>query len=498
MPVPQPGIPPFHKLLFCHKLLVIIRDLWYIIINNVYDFNKRFIIEKKGEGAGPESGQRQPGNGMNSMSEVWSALLSMLEKELGPTATNLWFGECEFVELKENILVLHCSSDLKRDVILTQYPKYIRSALKELFGSDEFEIMVLTDNEYSDYAGEVETSVDPFDDSRFTFDRFVVGASNQLAHAAAQAVANKPARAYNPLFIYGGPGLGKTHLLNAIGHQLKRSHKDFRIVYVKGDDFTNDLIKAIQGGRNNEFRDKYRYADLLMVDDIQFIAGKVQTQEEFFHTFNTLYEAGKQIVLTSDRSPKEMLRLEERLRSRFESGLLADIQSPDYETRLAIVKNKAQSMGVPLEDNIAEYIAENVTDNIRQLEGTVKKILAYRELIADADINLDLVERITREIIRGDREYTPDMIIEKVANYYSITPDDIKGQSRQKNTALARQISMYLIRKLLNMPLADIGAVVGNKDHSTVMHSIKKIESSMSDPQFADTLRDITANITNK
>ena len=435
---------------------------------------------------------------MNSSSEVWSAVLALLEKDLTVTAMNTWFSDCEFVELKENMLVLHCPSEFRRNVILNVYPDRIKDALKEIFGSGDFEIMVLTDDEYADYAGEVKTSVDPFDDSRFTFDRFVVGPSNQLAHAAAKAVAGKSSGTYNPLFIYGGPGLGKTHLLYAIGHELKRSRQDYRIVYIKGDEFTNELVNAIQSGKNTEFRNKYRYADLLMVDDIQFIAGKIQTQEEFFHTFNTLYEAGKQIVLTSDRPPKEMLRLEERLRSRFEWGVLVDIQPPDYETRLAIVRNKAHSMGVPLEDNIAAYIAENVTENIRQLEGTVKKILAYRELIVDADINIDLVERITKEIIRGDREYTPEMIIEKVAAYYSITVEDIKGSSRQKNTALARQISMYLIRKLINMPLADIGEVMGGKDHSTVMHSIKKIESAMATPEFADVIRDITANITNK
>ncbi|MBR6521439.1 MAG: chromosomal replication initiator protein DnaA [Oscillospiraceae bacterium] len=435
---------------------------------------------------------------MNSTSEVWGAVLALLEKDLTVTAMNTWFSDCEFVELKESMLVLHCPSEFRRNVILNVYLDRIKEALKEIFGSGDFEIMVLTDDEYSDYAGEVKTSVDPFDDSRFTFDRFVVGPSNQLAHAAAKAVSGKTSGTYNPLFIYGGPGLGKTHLLYAIGHELKRSRQDYRIVYIKGDEFTNELVNAIQSGKNTEFRNKYRYADLLMVDDIQFIAGKIQTQEEFFHTFNTLYEAGKQIVLTSDRPPKEMLRLEERLRSRFEWGVLVDIQPPDYETRLAIVRNKAHSMGVPLEDNIAAYIAENVTENIRQLEGTVKKILAYRELIVDADINIDLVERITKEIIRGDREYTPEMIIEKVAAYYSISMDDIKGSSRQKNTALARQIAMYLIRKLINMPLADIGEVMGGKDHSTVMHSIKKIESAMATPDFADIIRDITANITNK
>lgn len=435
---------------------------------------------------------------MNSFSEVWAAVLSALEEELTTTAVNTWFSSCEFVELKENILVLHSSSDFKRNVIVTNYIKHIKKALKDIFGDGEFEVLVLNDNEYADYAGEIKTGVNPFDDSRFTFDRFVVGPSNRMAHAAAIAVSRNPATSYNPLFIYGGPGLGKTHLLYAIGHEIKREKRDAHIVYIKGDEFTNELVGAIQSGKNDEFRNKYRYADLLLMDDIQFIAGKIQTEEEFFHTFNTLHEAGKQIVLTSDRPPKDMLRLETRLRSRFEMGLLVDIQPPDYETRLAIIRNKAQSMGVPLEDNIAEYIAQNVTENIRQLEGTVKKILAYRELISDADINLELVEKITHEIIRGDREYTPDMIIEKVAAYYSITADEIKGLSRQKNTALARQISMYLIRKLTNMPLTDIGAVMGGKDHSTVLHSIKKIESSMLQPEFADTLRDITANITNK
>ena len=436
---------------------------------------------------------------MNSAIEVWSAVLKILEVSVGETAVNIWFTDTKVVELKDNMLVLHCPNEFKRNILLKTYAEPIKTALKQIFGSGEIELMVLTDNEYSDYAGEVKTEVDPLDDSRFTFDRFVVGASNRIAYAAATAVAAKPASTYNPLFIYGGPGLGKTHLLYAIGYEIRRSRPESQIVYIKGDDFTNELVEAIQSRRNLEFRDKYRYADLLLVDDIQFIAGKIQTQEEFFHTFNTLYEAGKQIVLTSDRPPKEMLRLEERLRSRFEWGLLVDIQPPDYETRLAIVKNKALRMGVPLEEEIAQYIAENVTDNIRQLEGTVKKILAYRELIPGAHVDLDLVIRIVQEIIRGDRDYTPDLIIEKVAALYNISPDDIKGSSRQKNVALARQISMYLIRKLINMPLEDIGAVVGGKDHSTVMYSIKKVETSMaSNAEFADTIRDITANITNK
>ncbi len=436
---------------------------------------------------------------MNNAMEVWEAVLKLLEEKLSVTAIRTWFTDTEIVELKNNMLVLHCPNPYRRNILLNMYAEPIKDALHEIFGSGDFEIMVLTDNEYSDYAGEVKTEVDPLDDSRFTFDRFVVGASNRIAFAAATAVASKPATTYNPLFIYGGPGLGKTHLLYAIGHEIRRARPSAHIVYIKGDDFTNELVEAIQSRRNLEFRDKYRYADLLLVDDIQFIAGKIQTQEEFFHTFNTLYEAGRQIVLTSDRAPKEMLRLEERLRSRFEWGLLVDIQPPDYETRLAIVKKKAQRMGVPLEDEIAEYIAENVTENIRQLEGTVKKILAYRELIPGAKVDLELVNRIVREIIRGDRDYTPDLIVEKVAAFYDVTPEDARGGSRQKNVALARQISMYLIRKLINLPLTDIGAIFSGRDHSTVMHAIKKVETQMSeDAKFSDTIRDITANITNK
>ncbi len=435
---------------------------------------------------------------MNSSSEIWKKTLSILKDTLGDTAVNTFFDECEFVELKENILVLHCASKFKRDVILKTYSDLIKNTLHSIFGIGDYELTVLTDDEYSDYAGEVKTEIDPLNDSRFTFDRFVVGPSNRFAHAAAMSVANSPASAYNPLFIYGGSGLGKTHLLYAIGQEIRRKHPDFNIVYIKGDEFTNELVAAIQAGKNVEFRSKYRSANLFLVDDVQFIAGKVQTQEEFFHTFNTLHEAGRQIVLTSDRPPKEILRLEDRLRSRFEWGLLADVQPPDYETRLAIVRNKAQAIGIPLEDKIAEYIAENVTDNIRQIEGTVKKILAYRKLLPDANINLERVEEITHEIIRGDREYTPQMILERVADYYDLSTNEIISPSRQKDVALARQITMYLIRKLTDSPLEDIGKFIGGRDHSTVMHSIKKIDSAVNSGELAPVIQDITANITNK
>jgi chromosomal replication initiator protein len=437
---------------------------------------------------------------LNSATDIWAGIIKILERDLTPTAINTWFDNCQVVDLKDNLLVLYTPTSFKKDIILSRYADKIKSALFDIFSGD-FDLLVLCENELETYRKDDEGTPqnNPFDGSQFTFERFVVGTSNRFAHAAAMAVAQNPSSSYNPLFIYGESGLGKTHLLYAIGHVIKTSHPSYRIVYVKGDDFTNELISAIQTGKNIEFREKYRQADLFLVDDIQFIAGKVQTQEEFFHTFNTLYEAGKQIVLTSDRPPMEMLRLEDRLKSRFEWGLLADIQPPDYETRVAIVKNKAQRMGIALPDKISYYIAENITTNIRQIEGTVKKIMAYRDLLNNNDIDMELVERITKDIIRGEREYTPELIIERTASYYSLSTDEIIGKSRSKNTALARQISMYLMRKLTNMPLADIGVQYGNKDHSTVLHAIRKIEDNMtSSPELTDIIRDITSNITSK
>ncbi len=435
---------------------------------------------------------------MNSTSEVWRGVLDMLEKELTPTAIKTWFGNCQVVELKDDTIVLHTPSEFSRDIIASRYTGSIKNALKEIFSTD-FKVAVISDAELAAYMDKSRAAVsNPFDGSQFTFDKFVVGASNRFAYAAAVAVSQNPAVKYNPLFIYGDSGLGKTHLLYSIGHAMKNTFPNFCIVYVKGDDFINELVNAIGNKTNTEFREKYRMADLLLVDDIQFIAGKEQTQEEFFHTFNALYESGKQIVLTSDRPPKEMLRLEDRLKSRFEWGLLADIQPPDYETRVAIIKNKAQRLGVPLSDKVCNYIAENVKENIRQIEGIVRKIQAYRELETSGTIEMEQIEKITKEVIRNEKVYTPDFIIEKIASYYGITVEEISGKSKIKNTALARQISMYLLRKLTNLTLEDIGALL-NKDHSTVLHAIRRIEDNMStSPELADVIRDITANIANK
>lgn len=436
---------------------------------------------------------------MNSIKDLWLEILRLLEQELTPTAVSTWFGDCEILELKEDVLLLHSRSDYNKEMIASRYSEMLKTALRELFGA-EFSIQVLGDSDMDAYRlrSNRPTPADPFGGERFTFDKFVVGNSNKIAFAAAIAVSQNPATKYNPLFIYGDSGLGKTHLLYSIAHVLRNSVPGFRIVYIKGDDFTNELISAIQTGRNSEFRDKYRRADLLLVDDIQFIAGKVQTQEEFFHTFNALYESGKQIVLTSDRPPKEMLRLEDRLKSRFEGGLMVDVQPPDYETRVAIVKNKCVRMAIPLADDACFYIAENIKANIRQIEGILKKIQAYIELESTGAITMELVEGITREVIRSERAYTPDYILEKIAAYYAISVEDIRGKGKTKLVAAARQVSIYLMRKLTGLTLEEIGGVLG-RDHSTVLYSIRKIEDSLgTDPELADTVRDITANITNK
>ena len=313
---------------------------------------------------------------MNSLSDVWSSVLQRMSTQLAPTTINTWFDEVEVVTMEDSAFVLHCGNEFKKKTIEARFLPYIRDALRDLFSAD-FEIKVLNDDQLSAYHGiKPDHPGDPGDSGAFTFETYVVGPNNKLAYAAAHAVSERPGANYNPLFIYGDSGLGKTHLLYAIAHGLKQNHPEAKVVYIKGDDFTNELVASIQEGKNAEFREKYRQATLLLVDDVQFIAGKVQTQEEFFHTFNNLYESGKQIVLTSDRPPREMTKLEDRLRTRFEWGLMVDVAPPDYETRLAIIRNKSAMLGVQLSDAVSDLIAENVTANVRQIEGTLNKILA--------------------------------------------------------------------------------------------------------------------------
>ncbi len=433
---------------------------------------------------------------MYASAYVWAKVLMYLEERLGPTMVSAWFDDAEVVELNEENLILYSPSDFRREVIRRRCTDHIHDALKDLFESNA-KLLVFSDEELNarKAKGKSPTAMDF--NPQFTFDNFVVGPSNRFAHSAAIAVSKTPGQVYNPLFIYGPPGLGKTHLLYAIANEIRRQNPDANIVYIKGDQFTNELIDAIKNGRNIEFRSKYREADLFLVDDIQFIAGKESTQEEFFHTFNKLYEEHKQIVLTSDRKPDDMLTLEERLRSRFLWGLTADINPPDYETRMAIVKNKAHQLGLNLPDDVCNYIAINITSNVRQIEGTVKKILAYRDL-NNMPLDLPNVTRAMADMIKseGSALPTPNLIIGQVCKFYNLDESVLRSTQKNKGTAEARQVAMYLIRKLTNLSLPDIGKEF-NKDHSTVLYAIRKVEVSLKNGDIAmqNNIRDITANI---
>lgn len=432
---------------------------------------------------------------MNSVTDVWNSILDILSKDLTATSINTWFSDCRPVELSDTRLVLYTPTDFKRNIITQRYAAPITTALTDLF-SCPFDLLVLAEDELDDYENTSEKDDSLPEVAGYTFDKFIVGNSNKFAHAAAIAVADKPGEVYNPLFIYGNSGLGKTHLLLSIGQRIHESEPNAMIAYVKGDDFTNQMVQSIKDNTQEEFRNKYRHVDLLLVDDIQFIAGKIGVQEEFFHTFNNLYEAGKQIVITSDRPPMEMVKLEDRLRTRFEGGLMADIQPPDMETRMAIIRNKAAQLGMLLPDDVVNYIADTIKSNIRQIEGVVKRLTAYNSIMDD-EINISAAKRAIKDVIRvGEFVPTPDIIIEETAHYYSLEPDDLRGQRRTKNTAMARQISMYLMRSLTNLSLKDIGEQYEDRNHTTVLQSIRKVEDLISrDPSVSATIRDITSNI---
>ena len=436
---------------------------------------------------------------MYSSAYVWAKVLSHMEERLGAVTVSAWFDDAEVVELNENNLILYSPSDFRREIIRRRCTDYIQDALKEVFNSDA-KLMVFGDEELDAFKqkGKSVSSMDF--NPQFTFDNFVVGPSNRFAHSAAIAVSKTPGQVYNPLFLYGPPGVGKTHLLYAIAHQVRQRQPEARIVYIKGDDFTNELIASIREGKNAEFREKYRQSTLLLVDDIQFIAGKKQTQEEFFHTFNTLYESGRQIVLTSDRPPREMTQLEDRLQTRFEWGLMVDVAPPDFETRLAIIKNKAALLGVQLPDDISSFIAENLTANVRQIEGALNKLLAYRDLLGN-QVDGEAVSRAVKDMLKKYNEFVPSpaLIIEYICRYYDVDEEQVRGQGRKRDLMEARQTAMYLIRRMTNLSLNDIGKEFGDRDHTTVLHSLDQVEKKMrSDPAYAEKVKEITTNINNK
>ncbi|MCD7857863.1 MAG: chromosomal replication initiator protein DnaA [Clostridiales bacterium] len=434
------------------------------------------------------------------LASLWETVLPLLKEELTPTAVNTWFNDVTPVALEGNRFVITTPADFKTDLIRNRYLPTLKKALFELFAAD-MDVVVLGPEELKKYNANNSSPNQNvlMGSEEYTFDRFVVGSSNRFAYNAAEAVAHAPGKSYNPLFLYGDSGLGKTHLLYAIYHTIRDQHPDYQIIYVKGDEFTNELTTAIGNKSTDAFRQKYRDKDLLLVDDIQFIAGKDSTQEEFFNTFNNLYEAGKQIVLTSDRPPSDMPKLEERLRTRFECGLMADIQPPDYETRCAIIRNKAVLLGLTMPNDIIEYIAQNITANVRALEGTINRLMAYRDLMGN-EVNDENASRAIRELIRSKDEFapSPDLIVEMTAKYYDIDSKQLMGSSRKANVVLARQVSMYIMRTMTGQSLPEIGKYFG-QHHTTVMHSVEKIEQMQQENrELSHAIKDIKANINSR
>lgn len=436
---------------------------------------------------------------MNSAADIWEKVKSLMEQKKSAVFIDTWFGDVEAVALEDTRMVLCVPTEFKRNIIRTQYLTLLQETLLELFAFD-VDVALLLPEERDRYQAEMAApkTKDNFPD--YTFERFVVGSTNKFAFTAAERVAEEPGTAYNPLFIYGQSGLGKTHLLHSIANRVKQNHPSYRIMYIKSEDFVNELIGNLRKGADMQgFRDKYRTVDLFLMDDVQFIAGKDSSEEELFHTFNTLYEQHKQIVFTSDRPPQEMLRLEQRLKTRFEQGLSADVQPPDYETRMAILKNKSLERGIAINDTVLSFIAENITSNVRQIEGVVNKIMAIQELTG-AQVDVDTTIRAVRDILRAKEDFLPsaDTIIQEVARFYEMDSEVLRGQSQNKDVATARNVAMYIIREMTQLSLSEIGQNFGGRHHSTVLNSINRIEKNMKEqPELTEIIKDITTAVNN-
>ena len=434
---------------------------------------------------------------MDSFKEAWGIICEYCRQNLTEVAYKTWISKIEPVRLdfSEGKAILMVPAEFHRQTLTRGYMQLLNDAFASVFGEGIQICFTVPDEIVTREPEQNDISVDA--DYEFTFSSFIVGSSNKFAHAASLAVATNPGGSYNPLFIYGNSGLGKTHLLYAIRNEIHRTNPEKIIQYVKGDDFTNELIEAIRLNSASDFRNKYRKSDVLLVDDIQFIGGKESTQEEFFHTFNSLYEAKSQIVLTSDRPPKEIKTLEDRLKSRFESGLIADIQPPDFETRIAIIKRKAELLEMNLPDDIVEYIATRLKTNIRQLEGVVKKLKAQSQLYGEK-VTINVAQKTISDILNNDQPppLTVEKIIDEVARTFGITSEDIRSSKRNSNISNARQIAIYAVREITDLSMNLIGEEFGNRDHSTIVYAIKQIEKNMTkDPKLKATVEDIIKNI---
>ncbi len=435
---------------------------------------------------------------MDNIKENWMAVKESIKKEysLSDISYKTWVLPLEFYNVENNVVNIVIPSDQSHalNYISSKYKSYFQVTLTEMFNYYydvrfilESDIQQMESARGTEAAGKVvfdtnyeNTNLNP----KYKFDTFVVGSNNKFAHSASLAVAESPGEVYNPLYLYGGPGLGKTHLMHSIGHFILEHHPDKKIIYVSSEEFTNEVIESIRSGNAaasmTKLREKYRTVDVLMIDDIQFIIGKESTQEEFFHTFNVLHSARKQIVISSDKPPKEMETLDERFRSRFEWGLIADIQPPDYETRMAILRKNAENYERQIDEEIIKYIATNIKSNIRELEGAFNKIFAFAKL-NNIDLTIESAQEALKDIIYPNKakEVTPSLIIDVVAEHFDVKPEDITSKKRNSEFVQPRQVVMYLCRELTDVSQVNIGKILGKKDHTTVIHGVKKIEAEM-------------------
>lgn len=444
------------------------------------------------------------------LKKIWAKTLETIKSELSEVSFNTWIKSCEPISISSDTITISVPNSFTQDILDKRYKDLVANSIEVVcsklykiefvIASEAFEKEELKDTSSNSSSksivvnDEMSSTLNP----KYTFNSFVIGNSNRFAHAASLAVAESPAKAYNPLFIYGGVGLGKTHLMHAIGHYILDNNPSAKVVYVSSEKFTNELINAIKDDKNEDFRNKYRNVDVLLIDDIQFIAGKERTQEEFFHTFNALHDANKQIILSSDRPPKEIPTLEDRLRSRFEWGLIADIQVPDFETRMAILKKKADVENLNVANEVMGYIATRIKSNIRELEGALIRIIAYSSL-TNREVTVDLASEALKDIIskKQGKHITIDIIQDVVSSYFNLRVEDLKSQRRTRNVAYPRQIAMYLSRKLTDMSLPKIGEEFGGRDHTTVIHAYEKISENLkTDDSLQHTINDITKKLT--
>jgi chromosomal replication initiator protein len=451
---------------------------------------------------------------MNEIQDKWDEILEYLKIEHCVTDVSFktWLLPLKVYSVRDNLITISIDDKMigpdSKNFISRKYGIPLKVAITEIMNENyDLEFVLASQIEttkeknesVADTKGKSQKNGLSFLNPRYTFDTFVVGANNNLAHAASLAVAESPAEIYNPLFIYGGVGLGKTHLMHSIAHYILEQNASSKVMYVTSEKFTNELIESIRNVNTTptEFREKYRNIDVLLIDDIQFIIGKESTQEEFFHTFNTLHESKKQIIISSDKPPKDILTLEERLRSRFEWGLTVDIQSPDYETRMAILKKKEELDGLQIDNEVMKYIATNVKSNIRELEGALTKIVALSRL-KKQEVNVTLAEEALKDLISPDdkKQITPELIIDVIAEHFNITSADIYSVNKSRNIAYPRQVAMYLCRKLTDHSLSDIGKLMGKRDHTTILHGIDKVEKNIKkDPSMQNTIEVLTKKI---